>query len=231
MVSDVCRGGTFRLTLFDEVGARLPLFDDVPDGVIERLSLDGFGRGLLTASLRTRLRKGGFSDMGALALASPADLMAVRKIGPLRVDAIRTHLLGEFARRVPSARADHGRDATDRRRLDRLHTVLPSELGLDAVLVDALGPFAGTCADLALRRRAEIALPFGRPAADVDRIVAALIRILSPERKPAPAAAAPPEDEAERAAKEARERADRQRDRDREWEEAAPERGGGGRDT
>lgn len=224
MLPDVRRTGAVRPTLFDEVRTRLPLFDDLPDGVIEGLSADGFGRGLLTASLRARLRKAGFADMGALALASPVNLTAVRKIGPLRIDAIRTHLLGELARRIPVARADHDSEATDRRRLNRLRTVPTTGLALDAALAEALGRVCETGADLALRRRTEIALPPGRPPADFDRIVAALSLVLWPGRQRETSATSAAEDEAERANREATARAQRQRDQDREWEEAAPTR-------
>ena len=102
-------------TLFGEACARLPLFDGLSDEAIDRLAAGGFGRGLLTAALRARLRKAGLADMGALARATPAELMAVRKIGPVRVLTSRAHVLGELARRVPGARAAHGGEATDRR--------------------------------------------------------------------------------------------------------------------
>ncbi|KQQ30926.1 hypothetical protein ASF53_17665 [Methylobacterium sp. Leaf123] len=194
-------------TLFDEVSTHLPLFDDLPEGAVERLAAVGYGRGLLTASLRAQLRKAGFADMAALALASPVELMAVRKIGPLRVTAIRVHLLGELARLVPGARADHDSEATDRRRLERLRAMPGGRFG-----------WAGeTCADLALRRCADIRAELDIPATDLDRIAAALARALLPERPRVPAPAAAPEADA------ARERAELLQEQDRQWEAAAPE--------
>jgi hypothetical protein len=205
-----------RPTLFDAVSACLPFFDDLPASVVARLAAGGYGRGLLTASLRARLRKAGFADMGAL--ASPADLMAVRKVGPVRVDAIRVHLLGEIARLVPGARAVHDRNATDRRRMERLRAVPLERLALDAALVGRLGPAGTTCADLASRRRPEIGPDRASSAADLDRIVAALVRVLLPESPRVP----PADPEAAEEALAAHDRAALLRDRDREWDEAAP---------
>lgn len=202
-----------RPILFDEVSARLPLFDGLPGDAVERLAAGGFGRGLLTPSLRARLRKAGFADLRSLALAPPADLMAVRKIGSVRVATIRAHLLGELARMVPGARAEHDRDATDRRRWERL-SAMPGE---------RFGWAGATCADIALRPRAEIGGELEIPAADLDRIVEALVLALLPDRAQAPSAAAP-DDEGAREARMARERAERLRERDREWDEAAPSR-------
>lgn len=209
-----------RPTLFDAVSARLPLFEDLPEPLVARLAAGGFGRGLLTGSLRARLRKAGFADGAALALAAPAELMAVRKIGPVRVDAIRAHLLGELARLVPGARGFHDREATDRRRLERLRGVPLARLPLDADLVERLGTISPvvTCADLASRPRAEIGPDLA--AADLDRIAAALVRVLSPERPRLPLAAIGAEDEG--SALSAHERAAVLRERDREWDEAAP---------
>jgi len=195
-------------TLFDAVRARLPLFDDLPDGAVERLAAGGYGRGLLTASVRARLRKAGFADQAMLALASPADLMAVRKIGPLRVEAIRDHLLGELARLFWGARAEHDREATDLRRLDRLRALPGARFGR-----------AGeTCADLAARRCDALRAELEIPAADFDRLVASLALALQPHRPPVAA----PEDETAYAAQAVRERAELLRERDREWDEAAP---------
>lgn len=201
-----------QTTLFDAVSARLPLFDGLPDGAVERLAAGGFGRGLLTASLRSRLRKAGFTDMAMLALASRADLLAVRKIGPVRVEAIRAHLLGELARFVPGARADHDLEATGRRRLDRLRAV-PGE---------RFGRAGATCADLAERPCAEIRAELEIPAADLDRIAAALALALLPERPPGPSGADRPDDDGALEAQAARDRAETIRARDREWDEAAP---------
>lgn len=208
-----------RPTLFDAVSACLPFFDDLPASVVARLAAGGYGRGLLTASLRARLRKAGFADLGALALASPAELMAVRKVGPVRVDAIRVHLLGEIARLVPGARAVHDRNATDRRRMERLRAVPLERLALDAALVGRLAPAGTTCADLASRRRPEIGPDRASSAADLDRIVAALVRVLLPESPRVPPATDP---EAAEEALTAHDRATLLRDRDREWDEAAP---------
>ena len=75
--------------LFDEVVVSLPLFDGLPQETADRLAAAGFGRGLLTATLRCRLRMGGFADMGVLAFVVPVDLMAVRKVKPVRPRAYR----------------------------------------------------------------------------------------------------------------------------------------------
>lgn len=194
-------------TLFEAISARLPLFDGLPEGAVERLAADGYGRGLLTASLRARLRKAGFADRGALALASPADLMAVRKVGPVRVVAIRDHLLGELARLVSGARAEHDRDATDRRRLDRLR----------AMPGDRFGRAGETCADLALWRCADLRIELEIPATEIDRIAEALALALRPEPPRPSSPVDVPGHEPER------DRAALLRERDREWDEAAPE--------
>ncbi|TFZ54646.1 hypothetical protein E4V01_24875 [Methylorubrum sp. Q1] len=200
-------------TLFDEVSAHLPLFDSLSEKAAERLAAGGYGRGLLTASLRARLRKAGFADLAALALASPVELMAVRKIGPVRVCAIRVHLLRELARLVPGARAFHDGTATDGRRLERLRAMPGGRFG-----------WAGeTCADLALKRCADIREELDLPAPDLDRIAAALIRALLPERPRVTCVAAAPEIEATPETTRARERAERLREQDRQWDAAAPE--------
>ncbi|WP_232627908.1 hypothetical protein [Methylobacterium sp. Leaf118] len=212
------------LTLYDEACARLSLFDDVPEDILERLAAGGFGRGLLTASLRARLRKAGYTDLGMLARATPAELMAVRKVGPLRVEAIRAHLVGALARLAPGARAAHGREATDQRRLDRCRAVPVERLPLDPALVARLGEAGDHCADLALRPRFAIARALALSASDLDRIVAALARIVLPDRPPVPSAATAPEEEAGGAAQGMRARAALQEARDREWDAAAPAR-------
>ncbi|CAX22567.1 protein of unknown function [Methylorubrum extorquens DM4] len=204
---------TLQPTLFDEVSAHLPLFDGLSEEAAERLAAGGYGRGLLTASLRARLRKAGFADMAALALASPVELMAVRKIGPVRVSAIRAHLLRELARLVPGARAGHDSSATDRRRLERLRAMPGERFG-----------WAGeTCADLAVKRCADIRAELNIPAADLDRIAAALTRALLPERPRVPSVAAAPEGDAAPEITRARERAELLREQDRQWDAAAPE--------
>ncbi len=135
-------------TLFDEASERLPLFDDLPDGAVERLAAGELGRGLLTASLRARLRRAGLVDMGMLALATPIDLMAVRKIGPVRVGTIRAHVLDELARLYLGARAIHNEDATTRRRMDRLHATPAERLPRDAAALARLLAPDKPCAQL-----------------------------------------------------------------------------------
>jgi len=197
---------TLQPTLFDEVSAHLPLFDGLSEEAAERLAAGGYGRGLLTATLRARLRKAGFADMAALA-------MAVRKIGPVRVSAIRAHLLRELARLVPGARADHDSSATDRRRLERLRAMPGERFG-----------WAGeTCADLAVKRCADIRAELDIPAADLERIAAALTRALLPERPRVPSVAAAPEGDATPETTRARERAELLREQDRLWDAAAPD--------
>lgn len=203
-------------TLFDEVCARLPLFDGLSEDDVGRLAADGFGRGLLTASLRARLRKAGYADMAALALASPAELTTVRKIGPVRVAAIRAHLVAELARRVAGARTDHETGATARRRLDRLRTVPLARLPLEAALIERLDRIGPTCADLAGARWAEIAPALGLSATDQTRLVTALARTLPSDRPRLP----PPPDHAGTDAGPSR--AALLRERDREWDAAAP---------
>ncbi len=209
-------------TLFGEASARLPLFDDLPDGAVDRLAAGGLGRGLLTAGLRARLRKAGLADMGALALATPADLMAVRKVGPVRVGAIRAHVLSELARLVPGAREEHDQGATDRRRLDRLHTLPTGRLPLIPAVVARFDPAGATWADLALMHRAQAAGVLGISMADLDGIVAALARALLPDRRLIQPTGPLRDDEAGREAVARRERDAMQRERDREWDEAAP---------
>ncbi|MER2253410.1 hypothetical protein ABS772_26145 [Methylorubrum podarium] len=211
-------------TLFGEASERLPLFDDLPDAAIDRLAAAGFGRGLLTAALRARLRKAGLADMAALARATPTDLTAVRKIGPVRIRAIRTHLLGELARLVPGARERHDQATTDRRRLDRLRTMPAEWLPLGSA-VERLGSAGPTWADLALMQRAEAGRALGLPAADLDEIVSALAHALTPDRphlRPASAS----QDDAAQDARARQEHAERLRERDHEWDEAAPARSG-----
>ena len=216
---------TSQPTLFDEVSARLPLFDTLPEDVIERLAAAGFGRGLLTAAIRARLRKAGFLDMGMLARATPTALMAVRKIGPVRVDAIQLHVLGELARLVPGARAMHDKEATDRRRLDRLRSMPAEWLPFATAVLARLGPSGPSWADFALMRRAEAGRMLGILAADLDEIVSALARVLMPSQPHLRSASASQEDDAAQDARARQERAEELRERDREWDEAAPTRG------
>lgn len=215
----------FPQTLFDQVIARLPLFDDLPEEAVDRLTVSGFGRGLLTAAIRARLRKAGFADMGMLALATPIDLMAVRKIGPVRVDAIRVHVLGELARFIPGVRAAHDKDATDRRRLDRLRALPVGWPPLDGALTERFGTAGLTWADLALMRHKEAAQVLGISTADLDGIASALVRTLVPDTPRAMPAAALHGDDAAQDARATRAYTELLRERDREWDEAAPERG------
>lgn len=209
-------------TLFDEVSARLPLFDGLTGDSVERLSSSGYGRGLLTASLRARLRKAGFADMGALVRASPTDLLAVRKIGPLRVAALRTHLLGELARMVPGARADHDTEATQRRRLERLRNAPTATLSLEPSLRARLARAFTTGADLAQRRRTEIGTDLGIASVDLDRIVVALMRAVQPAPSPATSDIRTRDDGVEQDAGDRLDRAELLKERDREWDAAAP---------
>ena len=212
-------------TLFGEACARLPLFDGLSDEAIDRLAAGGFGRGLLTAALRARLRKAGLADMGALARATPAELMAVRKIGPVRVLTIRAHVLGELARRVPGARAAHDGDATDRRRLDRLRALPAGPLPLVGTIAERFGPDGPTWADLASMRRAEAIRALGIAAADLDAIVSALVLTLLPDPPRSLPVAAMREEDTAPETRAGRVCVELQRARDQEWEAAAPATG------
>nr|WP_318284370.1 MULTISPECIES: hypothetical protein [unclassified Methylobacterium] len=211
-------------TLFDEASAHLPLFDDLSDATVDRLAVGGFGRGLLTASLRARLRKGGFAHMGALALATPAGLMALRKLGPVRVGAIRSHILDELARFLPDARAMHDRDTTDWRRLDRLRTVPVGALGLVPALIERFGSNGPGWADLAALRRIEVARALGVSGTEVDGIVSALVRAVRPDPRSMPSPRTMGEGDTPCGMDMAMTEAELLRERDREWDEAAPER-------
>ncbi|GAA0255078.1 hypothetical protein LNAOJCKE_3466 [Methylorubrum aminovorans] len=211
-------------TLFDEASAHLPLFDDLSDATVDRLAVGGFGRGLLTASLRARLRKGGFAHMGALALATPAGLMALRKVGPVRVGAIRAHILDELARFLPDARAMHDRVTTDWRRLDRLRTVPVGALGLVPALIERFGSNGPGWADLAALRRIEVARTLGVSGAEVDGIVSALVRAVRPDPRSMPSPRTLREGDTPCGMDMGKTEAELLRERDREWDEAAPER-------
>ncbi|BAU88886.1 hypothetical protein MPPM_0281 [Methylorubrum populi] len=211
-------------TLFDAASAQLPLFDDLSDAVIERLALGGFGRGLLTAALRARLRKAGLADMAALARAAPADLAAVRKIGPVRLAAIRAHILDELARLLPGARTMHDQHSTDRRRLTRLRTVPADALRLIPPLMERYGSDGPNWADLALMRRAEAARVLRVSDADLDGIVAAFVRALRPAPQHTPSSTTAHEANAAGDARAETAHAELLRERDREWDEAAPGR-------
>ncbi|MET0258429.1 MAG: hypothetical protein ABW179_07590 [Methylobacterium sp.] len=206
--------------LFDEVCARLPLFEDLPRDAPQRLAAAGFGRGLLTGAVRSRLRKAGFADMGMLALATPAELTSVRKIGPVRLQAIRAHVLDELARTYPDARVFHGTDATATRRMDRLRSMPANRLPLGETLLGALGCIGETCAALATRGRSECLRTGAVAATDLDGVVTALVDGLLQDCP----RAAPPigHDPAVDDVGERERRDETMRERDREWEEAAP---------
>lgn len=208
--------------LLDEVCAQLPLFEDLPRDAPERLAAAGLGRGLLTASVRARLRKAGFVDMAALALATPAELMRVRKIGPVRLQVIRAHVLDELARIYPDARRFHGLEATAARRLGRLRRMPAERLILEEPAIAELGR-SGTGADLSARSRAECLKMHAITAGVLDRMVVALVRFLLLDKPRLPVRALEPTS----SVTEADERAARlrvQQERDRAWEEADPQR-------
>ena len=206
--------------LLAEVSGALPLFEDLPRGAIQHLCEIGFGRGFLTASLRARLRRAGFRDLGHLAESSPDTIAGVRKFGPVRVERIQAFIVEEIARRLPGGRAMHAAEATRARRLCRLRAVPVERLLLEDGVIAALGLAGGSCADLAGRSRRELLGTGLVTSADVDRIVATLVGILEAGRAitPPPAASAA---EAPEKTPEAR-RAALLAEQDREWEEAAP---------
>ncbi|MCJ2065224.1 hypothetical protein MKK63_21260 [Methylobacterium sp. J-088] len=212
-------------SLFDEISGRLPLFDDLPPDVIERLSASGFGRGFLTASLRARLRKAGYRDLGHLAQTSPDAIASIRKFGPIRVERVRTFLLHESARWLPGAREVHTPAATGARRLGRLADMPVEHLPLDADAIAALGLAGGSCAEMAGRSRLALLVTGAVMPHDVDRIVTTLARVLGGGRTDAARSAqaamdAPPTEPEASAAH----RAALLAKQDREWEEAAPAR-------
>ncbi len=210
--------------LFAEVCARLPLFEGLAEDTIEHLSASGFGRGFLTASLRARLRKAGFQDLGHLARSSPDAITRIRKFGPVRLERVRSFILDAVARRLPDARALHAAEATRARRLGRLRDVPVGQLPLDPGALAALGPEAGTgtCAGIAGRSRLDL-LDGGATPGDVDRIVAALAHVLGAGGTVAPRATeADPGAAVPEAAADAARRAALLAEQDREWEAAAP---------
>lgn len=202
---------------------RLPLFEGLPPDTIQHLSTSGFGRGFLTASLRARLRKAGYRDLGHLAQSSPEAITRIRKFGPVRLEQVRTFLLNEIARWLPGARAVHTAGVTGERRLTRLRDMPVERLPLDTGALAALGCAGGTCADIAGRSRLELLGTGAVMAGDVDRIVTTLARFLAVDRAPAPLPAdgtmdAPATETEVIAACRAALRAKQ----DLEWEEAAP---------
>ena len=208
--------------LLAEVCARLPLFDGLTPDTIEHLTASGFGRGFLTASLRARLRKAGFQDLGHLAQSPPDAITRVRKFGPVRLERVRSFILDAVARRLPDARALHAADATRERRLGRLRAMPAGRLPLDPGALAALGREGGTCAEIADRSRRDL-LDGGATPGEVDRIVTALAGILggggivAPRAREAGPGAAVPD-----AGADADRRAALMAERDREWAAAAP---------
>ncbi len=193
--------------LIDKVFARLPLFDDLSADALERLSTAGLGRGLLTPTVRARLRRAGFDDMGKLALATPSELTAVRKIGPVRVGAIRAHILDELARFEADTRARHSKDATARRRIDRLRASPAQRLPLPVADIQGLGDVGAFQAI---------------QTDDLDGIVSALVRLLLTDQQRHQITASTRKDDAVENGGLARDRAELLRARDREWDEADP---------
>jgi hypothetical protein len=212
-------------SLFSEVSVRLPLFEDLPPDAIQHLSTSGFGRGFLTVSLRARLRKAGYLDLGHLAQTSPAAIASIRKFGPVRVDRVRTFILGEIARWLPGIREVHTDGATGERRLGRLRDMPVERLPLAADEIVALGCAGWSCADMAGRSRPELLGTGVVMSRDVDRIITTLANLLGGSAM----TASPPVQVAEDArAMEtdtiASRRAALLAKQDREWEEAAPAR-------
>ncbi|MGH1571098.1 hypothetical protein ACRAWG_10890 [Methylobacterium sp. P31] len=204
---------------------RLPLFEDLPPDAIQHLSASGFGRGFLTASLRARLRKAGYRDLGHLAQTSPEAIARIRKFGPVRVELARTFILNEIARWLPRAREVHTVGATGERRLGRLRGMPVERLPFRAGEIAALGIAGGSCADVADRSRHELLGTGVVKSSDVDRIITTLARFLAEDRTTAPLAVEVATDapESETEALAAR-RAALLAKQDREWEEAAPVR-------
>ncbi|MER2265429.1 hypothetical protein [Methylobacterium oxalidis] len=210
-------------SLLAEACTRLPLFEDLTEDTIQRLSASGYGRGFLTASLRARLRKAGFRDLGHLAQSTPDEIAKVRKFGPVRVEAVRAFLLDKIARALPGARERQTREAIAERRLARLRDLPADRLALHRDEILALSLEGATCADLAQRSRLELLRTGVWTSSDLDRFVADLAQVLGEGREvcqpAAPDLAEIPDTEARRAQAS---RAALLAERDREWEAAAP---------
>ncbi|GLS47042.1 hypothetical protein [Methylobacterium brachythecii] len=211
--------------LFDEIAARLPLFEELSGAALEHLVIAGFGRRLLTGYLRGRLRKAGFSDMAALALATPVELIEARKIGPARITTIRNHVWMDLARRYPGLRDFHSAEDTTARRMKRLQAMPADRLPLDSETLDALGLTGATCATFAMRTRRESLRAHVVTSGQLDRMVSALIGLMLYDMpRQAPPVRVTEEDPTAAELRIYEERAHLLRERDREWEEAAPRR-------
>lgn len=208
-------------SLFDEVSVQLPLFEDLPPDAIQHLSTSGFGRGFLTVSLRARLRKAGYQDLGQLARTSPEAIDSLRKFGPVRIDLIRTFILAEIARWMPGAREMHATEATRERRLGKLRGKPVASLPLAANEIAALGCVGCTCADLAGRSRFELLGTGIVDSSDVDRIITTLAQLFEGSRAIAFLSAQVARDGTETETIASRRDA-LLADQDREWDEAAP---------
>ena len=206
-------------SLFDEVSARLPLFEGLTPDTIQQLSASGFGRGFLTASLRARLRKAGYGDLGHLAQSAPEAIARIRKFGPVRVALVRAFILNELGRWLPGAREAHTAGATRERRLGRLRALSVERLPLDADDIAALGCAGATCAEIADRSRLDLLRTGAVTAGDMDRLITTLVCLLAVGRTPAPV---PVDGSALEAEAVAAGRAAQLASQDREWEEAAP---------
>lgn len=210
-------------SLIAEVNVRLPLFDDLSPDAIERLSAQGFGRGLLTASLRARLRKAEFLDLGHLAQSSPVSIAKTRKFGPVRVERVRSFIFDELARWLPQARVMHTSEATRERRLDRLREMPAGRLPLGGHQITALRFEEASCADIAGCSRLTLLRTGIVSSSDVDQVVATLTHLarggdpLTP-RSSGEVRAAPAGGAEAGAAR----RAALLAEQDREWEDAAP---------
>ncbi len=220
-------GRSYRIigshSLFDEVCARLPFFEGLPPSTLQCLSASGFGRGFLTVSLRARLRKAGYRDLGYLAQTSPAAIASIRKFGPVRVELVRTFILTEVARWLPGAREVHTDGATRERRLGRLRDLPVERLPLTADQIATLGWTGWSCADVAGHSSLELLDTGAVTSSDVDRIVTTLTGFLGGGRSTPSLSAQITEDmAASEMETTAARRAAMLAKQDREWEEAAP---------
>ncbi len=210
-------------SLFGEVCARLPFFEGLPPSTLQYLSDSGFGRGFLTVSLRARLRKAGYRDLGYLAQTSPAAIASIRKFGPVRVELVRTFILTEIARWLPGAREVHTDGATRERRLGRLRDLPVERLPLTADQIAALGWTGWSCADVAGHSSLDLLDTRAVTSCDVDRIRATLTSFLGGGRTtPSVSASITKDMAASETETTAARRVAMLAEQDREWEEAAP---------